>query len=327
MYRANKNNNLVNQLIEDEEKKVVMNLEYKKRDQVSTGLIMKQMGSLTGLVIGVCVLVVVVGLNLGPASFGDLFKIGREAEILISEREPDIKPGDKIKEAEIRVKPEKMVVLRGELFEVEIYSNQKDKKVDIGFDSRMVLFRDFDKEEGIESEWRENRLGEMELDYINQRESNFVGKMIFEATGEGITEILINGIKVEIRIVEGFWEAIGTREASCSARYLSSPYNLEAKSGPGLGELSLNWEGEANLIRFGERSGNYDYAVRAEGNQRILTGLKPGSEYFIRLFNQDNCGGQVFSDEFKIRAGFGGMTRQKMEDYEGIMPIAEGLLP
>ena len=99
--------------------------------------------------------------------------------------------------------------------------------------------------------------------------------------------------------------------AGCGGPYPPKPHNVWAKSGPGLDQITLSWDGvpHANryAVAYGTTSGNYQYGAYniGESSSRSYTvsSLNPGTQYYFKLAAANGCASSPFSNEVSARTG------------------------
>jgi hypothetical protein len=87
------------------------------------------------------------------------------------------------------------------------------------------------------------------------------------------------------------------------------PQKLQAKTGPGVGQVTLNWEAVTNAdyytLVYGLVSRGYIYGAPnlGRGTQYTVSGMASGRKYYFALTSVNSCGSSGYSAEVSARAG------------------------
>lgn len=329
MYRANKNNQELDERLEEPRKE----LEENNREKLTIIRIMKKVRLvIVGLIlIGVGMILMIKKLGIEQ----NLININNDKLEIVEDKEVFSKQNLEEKKEQIKLSEDNILALKEELFQIDLYglveqSEFEDyQEVVINFEPRMVGFEGLEKEGKREIGIKEEKMGQLVLSWKNETISNHLGSLIWKAIGEGNTEILIGQRKIEVMITEGFINE-EIKEASCTANNLKIISEVEAQSGPNMGQIRIKWQGggEKTYVKYGFKPGDYFLASEVKNKKEmVLENLEAGKKYYLRLENRDSCGNINWTEEISARAGYGGMTRESIENYEGILPVAEALIP
>lgn len=328
MYRAKTDNNYF-----EEEQKALFesNLTQVSENKASVGLILKQLGSITGAMIVVMFLALAVKSDIDPISFSVFKSENKQLETFVQDSEKqDIL--DEREKSKFKFYPEESLVLVGEIFSIDLFYNFEGEEVSlpIYFDNRNLKLIKIDFNEEIDGNYENSSEGGKISFGSEIRGEVRVASLTFEAINEGLNEIRINGESCEVNIISSIFEV--PQVASCSANLRSNLFGLEAKSGPKLGEVSLFWQGniEEDLgLKYGKNQYNLEYGIENinKVNQITISNLEAGQEYYFRIFGKDDCYKLNNYYETKAKAGYGAMTEKSIEDYNGILPVTENLIP
>lgn len=331
-----------NNFLQDEQDPILRrNVTEIKEEKSSIKTLLGQIGAMTGTLMVIVFLFLAIAGNMDPAELVnlDLAKSGtqgKELETFLQEAS-GVNPRVNQELDKVWLEPEEAVVILGETFSIEIglRSEQNWEKFqnEINYDPRELEFVNFYFEDGVAGKVEKEEEGIIILDINledNRGGDKRLGKGVFKAIYEGDVKIDVSGKVADFKVVRK--AVLETGEASCSGQLLAVPYNLKAESGPGMGEIYISWEGsnDKNIgIKYGSWSGSYEYGWENIGkvSNFIISGLEAGKKYFVTVFTTDSCNRSSYSSEVVSEAGYGAMTQENIKDYEGLLPVAERLVP
>jgi hypothetical protein len=153
--------------------------------------------------------------------------------------------------------------------------------------------------------------GSFEPDYPRVKVT--VDDFVFGRDVDGLVAELVGDVG-GAEVVTG--EKKGLEVDGCYLPY--TPGFVEARTGPGEGQISLGWSRSARSdyygLVYGAKPGVYEYGADNVGNvtEFVVSGLVPGRQYFLAVTGKNECGASAFSAEVGAVAGGGAeVSRQK----------------